>query len=93
MRDVDVTVNPEGIPVSFELEGRTWVVGAEPVRWYERRNWWETDRRMGRPGEARSIDVQVWQLQARLGRNPSSDLVTFEVIRDETGRWLVRAQS
>lgn len=92
MRDVSVSLDAEGVPVAFELDGRSWVVGAEPVRWYERRKWWETDRRMGRPGESRVIEIQVWQLQARLGRNPSSDLVTFEVIRGETGKWLVRAQ-
>lgn len=93
MKETVVTLSPEGIPVSFELEGRTWVVVVDPVRWYERRSWWETDGRMGRQGESRRIDIEVWQLQARLERSPSSDLITFEVVHDETGKWLVRAQS
>lgn len=92
MKDAVVSLGPEGVPVAFELDGRTWVVGAEPVRWFERRAWWETDRRMGRPGEARRIEVEVWQLQARLGRNPSGELITFEIVHDEMGKWLVRAQ-
>lgn len=92
MTEVSVTVTAEGVPVAFELNGRTWVVGAEPVRWFERRKWWETDARMGRPGEALRIDVEVWQLQARLGPNPASELLTFEVVHDETGKWQVRAQ-
>ncbi|WP_043795012.1 hypothetical protein [Pseudarthrobacter chlorophenolicus] len=93
MKEIVITLNAEGVPVSFELDGRTWVVGAEPVRWFERRSWWETDLRMGRQGEARRIDVAVWQLQARPERNPSSDLVTFEVVHDEVGKWMVHAQS
>ncbi|TQJ66586.1 hypothetical protein FBY31_0622 [Arthrobacter sp. SLBN-100] len=92
MKEVSVSLGPEGVPVSFELEGQTWLVGAEPVRWFERRSWWETDLRMGR-GESLRIDAEVWQLQARLGRNSDSDLTTFEVVHDETGKWLVRAQS
>lgn len=87
-----MTLSAEGVPVAFELDGRTWVVGAEPVRWYERRSWWETDRRMAQ-GRGLGIDVEVWQLQASLGRNPGGDLVTFEVVHDETGTWRVRAQS
>lgn len=93
MKEVVVSLSPEGVPVSFELAGRTWFVGVEPVRWYERRSWWETDRRMARQGESRRIDVEVWQLQAHLGRNETGDLITFEVVHDETGRWLVRAES
>lgn len=72
-----VEVEPvDGAPVSFVRDGRTWHVGAVPVRWYERLPWWETARRAPKGGDLR-IDVVVWQVQARIGRNHRSPLVTF----------------
>ena len=68
-----------GAPASFVRDGRTWHVGAVPVRWYERVAWWETSARMPRGGDLR-IDVEVWQVQARIGHNPRSPLVTFELV-------------
>ena len=67
------------VPVSFVREGRAWNIAVEPVRWYERVSWWETEKRMPR-GECIRIDVMVWQVQARIGHNPKSDLVTFELV-------------
>jgi hypothetical protein len=90
--DVTVTLSAAGIPVSFVLDGRTWHVGAEPVRWYERIPWWETKTRMSRRDPMARIDVEVWQLQARLGRNRATELTTFEILHDATG-WRVRSSS
>ncbi len=59
--------------------GREWLVGAEPVRWFERVSWWEAERRM--PKGLSRVDVEVWQVQARLGRNGGSTLTTMEIIR------------
>lgn len=38
------------------------------------------------------VDVEVWQIQARLGNNCSSPLTTLELIRDGLGGgWRVRS--
>jgi hypothetical protein len=37
------------------------------------------------------VDVEVWQIQARLGRNSGSALTTMEIIRDGLGGgWRLR---
>lgn len=67
-------------------------MAVEPVRWYERVSWWETERRMP-PGGCVRIDVVVWQVQARIGHNPKSDLVTFElVLGTDRETWTVRSK-
>lgn len=65
-------------------------MGAEPVRWFERVNWWETRRRMPKGGSR--VDVEVLQLQVRLGNNPNSALTTMLLQRDGMGGgWRIRA--
>jgi hypothetical protein len=34
-----VQTSASGVPVSFEYNGRTWRVAAEPVCWFERIDW------------------------------------------------------
>ena len=68
--------------------GREWLVGAEPVRWFERTEWWSEQRRM--PKGLSRVDVEVWQVQARLGRNERSELTTMELLRDPAGGWRLR---
>lgn len=93
MEAVAVRITTDGIPLSFKTAGRTWHVAADPVRWYERINWWEGSPRMPRGGDRR-IDTEIWQLQARLGRNTRSPLVTFVLARNqETGEWTLRSKS
>ena len=53
------------------------MVGAEPVRWFERVSWWEAERRM--PLGLSRVDVEVWRVQTRLGRNAGSALTTMEL--------------
>ncbi|MHA7304007.1 hypothetical protein ACX80E_01985 [Arthrobacter sp. TMN-49] len=84
-----VRTTPAGVPVAVRRDGHEWLIGAEPVRWFERTDWWRLARRMPK-GQGR-VDVQVWQVQARLGRNPRSDLVTMELECDsDGGAWRVR---
>ena len=91
MEDFEVSTTAEGEPVSFLVEGRTWHVGAAPVRWFERVDWWKTTLRMPK-GQCVHMDVMVWQVQARLGRNPKSSLVTFELVRgQDRGTWSMRS--
>lgn len=80
-----------GAPVSLTRDGRTWHVGAEPMRWFERQPWWVTSVRAPKGGSLR-IDVEVWQVQARIGRNPRTPLVTFELILGQDRvTWTVRS--
>lgn len=69
----------DGVPVSFVREGCTWHVAIRPEIWFERTRWWETMTRMPRNAGV-WIDVMVCQVQARIGHNPKSDLVTFELV-------------
>ncbi|MEO6530884.1 MAG: hypothetical protein ABI563_12785 [Specibacter sp.] len=89
LEHVVVRSTDAGVPLSVQRNGREWVVGAEPVRWFERTSWWQHAARMPK-GQGR-VDVQVWLVQARLGRNPRSDLVTMELECDsDGGAWRVR---
>ncbi|MBP2414154.1 hypothetical protein JOF48_002953 [Arthrobacter stackebrandtii] len=87
--EVLVETTDEGVPVRVHRNGRLWTVGAEPMRWYERTPWWEYMQRMPK-GQGR-VDVQVWRVQARLGQNMRSDLVTMDLECElEGGRWRMR---
>jgi len=89
MEHVLVTAGPDGRPHTVIRGGREWIISADPVRWFERVRWWEAERRMPR-GLGR-VDVEVWQVQARLGRNAGSALTTMELVRDGLGGgWRLR---
>jgi hypothetical protein len=90
MEHVQVRLSPNGHPAAVVRSGREWTVAADCVRWFERTNWWEAQRRM--PKGLSRVDVEVWQIQARLGHNCSSALTTMELIRDGLGGgWQVRS--
>ena len=90
MEHVLVRTATDGRPGVVIRGGREWTVGAEPVRWFERVSWWEAERRM--PLGLSRVDVEVWRLQARLGRNEESALTTMEIMRDGLGGgWKLRS--
>ncbi|MDR2256184.1 MAG: DUF6504 family protein [Arthrobacter sp.] len=89
MEAVQVDLTPAGVPLRFIWRGRTWHIGARPVRWFERRPWWAESPRAPKGGPVGLIDREIWQVQARLGR--AGELATFELVSDqETGRWDIR---
>lgn len=89
MKYVEVKTSREGIPTAVLSEGREWAVGAETVRWFERVSWWEAQRRM--PKGLGRVDVEVLQVQVRLGSNPHSALTTMVLERDgQGGGWRKR---
>ncbi|CAM3208786.1 hypothetical protein PSET11_03003 [Arthrobacter ulcerisalmonis] len=89
MEHVIVRTDAEGRYLSVQCRGREFTVGAEPVRWFERVNWWELNRRM--PQGRSRIDVEVLQVQVRLGSNASSALTTMILQRDGLGGgWRLR---
>jgi hypothetical protein len=89
MEHVVVKTSREGIPTAVVSGGREWAVGAEAVRWFERVSWWEVQRRM--PKGLGRVDVEVLQVQVRLGRNLQSALTTMTLERDGLGGgWRLR---
>lgn len=93
MQSIQVQTTPAGQPLHILIDGRTWHVGAEPLRWYERRQWWVEDRRAPR-GRGPKIDVEVWQVQARIGTNLQTPLTTFELaLNRDAGQWSIKSQT
>ncbi len=89
MEFVVVKTSNDGTPTAVVSNGREWAVGAEAVRWFERVSWWEAQRRM--PKGLGRVDIEVLQVQVRLGRNPHSALTTMVLVRDGLGGgWRLR---
>lgn len=89
MESVEVQFSAAGQPMRVRRQGRVWKIVAEPVRWFERFNWWESELRAPK-GEPFRIDSQVWQVQVTLGAR-TSDTLTWELVQHpSTGGWRVR---
>lgn len=87
---VEVVCSPEGQPQQVLWRSRTWHVAVEPVRWFERRRWWEEETR-AEPGRgAGLVDHEIWRLQVEPA--DGSGLLTLDIShRLDTDRWrLVR---
>lgn len=92
-QSVTVSCTTAGEPLRLEWNGRDYVLAAEPVRWYERRNWWVEERRAERGRGAGLIDHEIWRLQVRLAAARRAPLLTLDIAHHrDSGRWrLVRA--
>ncbi|MFE4195293.1 hypothetical protein ACFRJ9_05475 [Paenarthrobacter sp. NPDC056912] len=91
MEHVYVHTTEHGAPSVVVRGQREWQIVVEPVRWFERVAWWEQTRRMPR-GQGR-VDIEVWQVQVRLGTNAQSSLATWELVRDGSGGgWRLRGE-
>jgi hypothetical protein len=87
---VDVRFTATGIPLAVRHDGRVWVVAAEPVHWFSRGSWWETQRTVP-AGIGNVVDIERWRIQVRLGVSTSA-LRTFELRRDPlTEQWLLES--
>jgi hypothetical protein len=85
---VDVRFTAAGIPLAVRYEGRVWAVAAEPLHWFTRDSWWETQRTVP-VGVGNVVDIERWRLQVRLGASTSA-LRTFELRRDPLSeQWLL----
>jgi len=89
---VDVVCAPSGEPQELNWAGRRYTVCAEPVRWYERRQWWAEEQRapLGRgPG---LVDHEIWRVQVRRADSPEPESLTLDLTRHVgSGCWrLVR---
>ncbi|MER2133970.1 MAG: DUF6504 family protein [Arthrobacter sp.] len=76
---IEVVCSPAGIPLRLIWQGRTYKVAANPVRWYERRRWWEEELRAERGHGPGLVDSEIWRVQARL--SPRSPLRTLDISR------------
>ncbi|WP_374102043.1 hypothetical protein [Arthrobacter sp. ISL-5] len=65
-----------------------WAVAADPVHWFSRDSWWDTQR-TAPVGIGNLVDVEHWRVQVRLGSSASA-LRTFELRRGPVSeQWLL----
>lgn len=88
---VEVRFTAACVPWKIRRGGRVWQVAVEPSRHFERVNWWEDHSFKIKKGAADPIDFAVWRVQVRLGSNPRSDLLTWDLVEHpRDGSWTVR---
>jgi hypothetical protein len=70
---VDVVCTPSGQPLTLDWAGRHYTVREEPVRWYERRQWWAEESRAPLGSGPGLVDHEIWRIQvsACAGVRPS----------------------
>jgi hypothetical protein len=87
---VDVRFTAAGIPLAVRYDGRVWAVAAEPLHWFTRDSWWQTQRTVP-GGVGNVVDIEHWRVQVRLGTS-SAALRTFELRRDPLAeQWLLES--
>jgi hypothetical protein len=59
-----VVLDPDGAPVSFSYQGRTYLVSSRPVRWYTRRLWWKEAEGVPKGTGSAVMEVEMWRLWA-----------------------------
>ena len=88
---VDVLFTADGVPWKVKRGSHVWQVAVRPSCHFERVNWWEDLSFSIRKGAADRIDFAVWRVQVRLGTNPRSDLVTWDLIEHPRAvSWSIR---
>lgn len=60
---VEVVCSASGQPESLTWAGRSYTLCAEPVRWYERRQWWAEDSRAPLGSGPGVVDHEIWRVQ------------------------------
>jgi len=68
---VDVVCNEAGQPESLTWAGASYTVCAEPLRWYERRQWWAEDSRAPLGSGQGVVDHEIWRVQVLPSRAAS----------------------
>lgn len=87
---VDVRFTAAGIPLAVRYDGRVWAVAAEPLHWFSRESWWETQQTVP-VGVGNVVDIEQWKVQVRLGSSMSS-LRTFQLRRKPLSeQWLLES--
>lgn len=93
-----VVTTTSGQPLRLDLGGRRYRVAADPVQWFERRNWWEEVDRAPKGQCPHLVDREMWQVQVTpesTGRRRplrDEDYLTLELERNrDTGAWILVA--
>jgi hypothetical protein len=92
---VDVVCTPSGQPLQLQWAGRQYTVCAEPVRWYERRQWWAEEKRAPLGSGPGLVDHEIWRVQVLAADNPNGsggstpvEPLTLDLNRHVgSGRW------
>ncbi len=94
---VDVACTPDGLPQSLVWAGRSYDICAEPLRWYERRQWWAEESRVPLGSGPGMVDHEIWRIQVvpqvSPGRRPGTEIqpmepLTLDLTRHiRSGRW------
>lgn len=98
---VDVVCTAAGQPLKLQWAGRRYTVCAEPVRWYERRQWWAEESRAPLGSGPGLVDHEIWRVQvlasdgprasagaASSGNQPPEEPLTLDLTRHiGSGRW------
>lgn len=89
---VDVLCTPSGQPLKLRWAGRHYTVCAEPVRWYERRQWWAEESRAPLGSGPGLVDHEIWRVQVHPLEGSTEQTLTLDLSRHaRSGRWrLVR---
>ncbi|WP_159703035.1 DUF6504 family protein [Arthrobacter sp. 18067] len=89
---VGVICTDTGQPREVQWKGTQYTVSNEPVRWYERRQWWLEESRAPLGSGAGLVDHEIWrvQLQRLKEKEPVTGTITLDLVRHVgSGRWRV----
>lgn len=85
---VDVVCTAAGQPLKLQWAGRHYTVCAEPVRWYERRQWWAEESRAPLGSGPGLVDHEIWRVQVRADQGDTGEQLTLDLSRHiGSGRW------
>ena len=87
--DVQVRTDAAGRPLAIRHDGQIWLVdpATESRHWFGSDAWRDT-RRTAAAGSGDLVNMEYWQVQARLGSNSAPR--TFTLLRDPLStRWLL----
>ncbi len=89
---VDVFCSASGQPLELEWAGRHYTVCAEPLRWFERRQWWAEESRAPLGSGPGLVDHEIWRVQVLASPSDTGEPLTLDLSRHiGSGRWrLVR---
>jgi hypothetical protein len=83
---VGVICTETGQPQEVQWKGTQYTVTNEPVRWFERRQWWVEENRAPIGGGAGLVDHEIWRVQ--LQPQQSGQAITLDLVRHlGSGRW------
>ncbi|MCM0617667.1 hypothetical protein EU811_14480 [Arthrobacter sp. TS-15] len=87
---VSVSCTDTGQPQEVHWKGTQYTVTNEPVRWYERRQWWLEESRAPLGAGAGLVDHEIWRVQLLPAtvESKTSHTITLDLVRHlGSGRW------